>query len=239
MGDRVIHRKSQPVEITGVDSSKLDKDMTFKDAYAFYIKLSGEPDYIWQAQLAKWDSALASMSRKISVEKDRLRLVFVYGDNVQLYTDYASSLVNWVNERIAEHNKKIEALEKEEARQKQITQTKEEYLLQELKKVKPEPAISSSEMTIKKLLAAYENDSTEYEKYRNSILKLKGFVNTIEQNCIFLADTYKAPKGVLCVFDKGHTYELKKLRTGQMITVTGEFEGSVVQVSMRHCSLVT
>ena len=239
MDNLTIRRKSQPVEIKGVDSSKLDKDITFDDAYAFYIKLSGEPDYIWQTQLAKWDSALASMKRKISVEKDRLRLVFVYGDNVQLYTDYAASLVNWVNERVAEHNKKIDSLEKEELRQKQITQTKEEYLLQELKKVRPEPAISSSEMTISKLIAAYENDSTEYEKYRNSILKLKGFVNAIEQNYIVLADTYKAPESVLCVFDKAHIYELKKLRTGQMITVMGEFEGSVVQISMRHCSLVT
>lgn len=234
-----VSRKSQPVEIIGIDSGRLDKDDTFKDAYAFYITLSGKPDYIWQSQLAKWDSALESMSRRILVERDRLRLVFVYGDNVELYIKYASSLVNWVNERVAEHNKKIASLEKEKLQQKQVNLKREEYILQELKKVKPESAISSSEVTIKKLTAAYENDSAIYERYRNEILKLKGFVNGIEDNLVILADEYESTKTVLCVFDKGHDHELRKLRTGKIVTVMGEFEGSVVQLSMRHCTLVT
>jgi len=68
---------------------------------------------------------------------------------------------------------------------------------------------------------------------------LKGFVNGIEDNLVILADEYESTKTVLCVFDKGHDHELRRPRTGKMVTVMGEFEGSVVQLSMRHCTLVT
>ncbi len=82
-----------------------------------------------------------------------------------------------------------------------------------------------------------ENDSAAYERCRNTVLKVKGVVNGIERNYIVLADEFKSPKTLLCVFDKGRDQDLKKLRTGQTVTVTGEFEGSVVQLSMRHCSV--
>lgn len=232
-------RKSQPVEIIGVDTERLEKDDTYRDAYAFYIALSGEADYVWQSYLAKWDSALESMRRRILVEGDRLRLVFVYGDNVQTYASYVASLVKWVNERIAEHNEKIAALEKERLQKERIDLTKEEQMLRQLRNVKPEPVVSFAEATIKQLIAAYENDMVAYERYRNNTLKLKGFVNRIEDSYIVLADEYKSRKTVLCVFDRAHKSELKRLRTGKMITVKGEFEGSVVQLSMRHCTLVT
>lgn len=236
---RITRGKSSPVEIVSVDADRLDKDETFRNAYAFYIKLSAEPDYFWQSQLAKWDSALSSMSRGLSVEKDRLRAVFVYGDSVQLCTDYAASLVNWVNKKVAEHNERIASLEEAERRQKQMDLTKEESILRELQKVRTEPAVSTSEMTISRLTAAYESGGPEYEGYRDTVMKIRGFVNRIERNYVVLADKYKSPKNVLCVFDKGRTHELKKLKTGQMITIAGEFEGSVLQPSMRHCSLAT
>lgn len=237
LGNRIIQRRSQLVEILGVDSDRLEKDSTFKDGYAFYIKLSSEPDEIWQEQLAKWDSALASMKRKITIEKDNLRLIFVYGDNMRLCADYVTSLVNWVNARVAEHNQTLASLEEVKQNQKQLDKAKEEFLLQELKKLKAEPDTSVSEMTIEKLTAAYENDSTEYERYRNSVIKLTGIVNRIERNYLVLTDKLKPTKSVLCVFDKSRFQELKRIKTGQLITVQGEFEGSVLQVSMRHCSL--
>lgn len=235
-----MNGKSQPVEIVGIDSDRLEKDETSSDAYAFYITLSNKPDFVWQTHLAKWDSALESMHRKISVEQNRLRLVFVHGDNMQLFANYAASLVDWVNERVAEHNKKIASLEKEKLRKQQADRTKQENMLQELKRVTSQPSsVSPQEVSVKKLTSVYENDSAAYERYRNSILKIRGFVNGIdvERNYIVLADQYKSPKNVLCVLDKGRSQELKRLRTGQMITVMGEFEGSVLQPSMRHCTL--
>jgi hypothetical protein len=233
-----VNGKSQPVEIVGVDSDRLEKDDTFPDAYAFYVTLTGRPDFVWQSHLAKWDSALDRQHRKISVENNRLRLVFAYGDNMQLFADYAASLVDWVNERVAEHNSTIASLEDEQLRKQQVDQTKQQYMLEELKRVSSRPSGSSQDMTVRKLTAMFEKDSAAYERCRNTILKIRGFVNGIERNYIVLADEYRSGKTLLCVFDKGRDQQLKRLRTGQMVTVTGEFEGSVLQLSMRHCSLI-
>ncbi len=234
-----VNGRSQPVEIVGVDSDKLEKDETFPDAYAFYITLSGRPDFVWQSHLAKWDSALERQHRKITVENNKLRLVFIYGDNLQLFADYASSLVDWVNERVAEHNQKTASLEQERLRKQQVDQTKQEHMLEELKRVSAQPSGSSQEVTVRKLASMLESDSAAYERHRNSVLKIRGYVNGIERNYIVLADEYKSSKTLLCVFDKGRDQELKKLRTGQLVTVTGEFEGSVLQLSMRHCSVAS
>jgi hypothetical protein len=233
--------KSQPVDVVAIDSDSLDRDETFPEAYAFYIELSSEPDNIWQGYLAKWGSALKAAQRKISVEGDRLRLVFVYGDNIRQYANYATWLVSWVNERVAEHNKKIALLEKEELGRKETDRRKEEHILQELRQVKSEKLMPSSELNLKELVSAYENNRIVYEGYRNSIIKIKGFVKEIEvkPNYIVLTDEYKSRNSVFCVFDKEHDYELKRLKKGQIVTVVGEFEGSVIQLSMRHCRLVT
>lgn len=236
-----MRSKSQPVDIVSIDSDSLDRDDTFPEAYAFYIKLSSAPDKIWQSHLAKWGSALKSMQRKISVEGDRLRLVFVYGDNVRQYASYANWLVSWVNERVVEHNKKIALLEKEELGRQETDRRKEDQILQELRKIESEQLRPSSEVDIKELVSAYENNRIVYEGYRNSIIQIKGFVKEIEvkPNYIVLTDEYESRNNVFCVFDKEHGYELKRLKIGQIVTVVGEFEGSVIQLSMRHCRLVT
>ncbi|MFC2063034.1 hypothetical protein ACFLS8_03740 [Chloroflexota bacterium] len=236
-----MYSKSNPVDVVGVDSDKLDKDKTFPEAYAFYIKLSSEPDNVWQSYLAKWNSALKVKQRKISVEGEKLRLVFVHGDNMQNYANYATWLVNWVNERVEEHNKKVALLEKEEIGKQETERKKEERMLQELRQVEPEPFTAPLEVTIKELASAYAKNDAAYKKYRSSILKIKGFVRGIEakHDYITLTDEYKSPNNVLCVFGKGHTYELKSLKKGKMVTVMGEFEGSVVQLSMRHCNLLS
>ncbi len=235
--DQTVNGRSQPVEVLGVDSDRLEKDESFPDGYAFYMTLSGRPDFVWQSHLAKWDSALDRQHRKISVENNKLRLVFVYGDNMQLFADYATSLVAWVNERVAEHNDRTVALEQEKLRKQQADQSKQQHVLAELKRLSSRPAESSQDMTVKRLASMLESDNAAYERCRNSVLKIRGYVNGIERNYIVLADEYKSAKTLLCVFDKGRDQELKRLRTGQMITVTGEFEGSVLQLSMRHCSV--
>ena len=59
-----MFNKSQPVEIIGVDADMLEKDETFPEGYAFYIRLSGEPDNVWRSYLAKWNNALNAMARQ-------------------------------------------------------------------------------------------------------------------------------------------------------------------------------
>ena len=122
--------KSRPVEIICVDAGTLEKDETFPEAHAFYIKLSDGPDNVWRSYLAKRNNALDAMQRKIDVVGDRLRLVFVYGDNIQNYDKYAAQLVKWVNERVMEYNKKVDSLEKMELEKKEEGRKKEEELRQ-------------------------------------------------------------------------------------------------------------
>ena len=70
--------KFQPVEIIGVDTDTLEKDKTLPQAYAFYIKLSDEPDNVWRSYLAKWNSALNAKQRKIEVVGEVLILISMH-----------------------------------------------------------------------------------------------------------------------------------------------------------------
>lgn len=238
--------KSQPVEIIGVDTNTLEKDETFPEAYAFYIKLSGEPDNIWRSYLAKWNNALDAMRRKIDVVEDRLRLVFVYGDNIQNYTKYATQLVKMVNERVMEHNKKVDSLEKAEMGKQEESRRKEDEVRQQLRQLEPEPMPATIEVTVHELASSYETDEETAEvRFGNKMLKVTGLVNRIEvkdaldvHEIRLTSDEKDSLQSVRCMFDKGHEDELNQLLKGQMVTVQGKFDGSIVQLRMRHCLLV-
>ncbi len=237
--------KSQPVEIIGVDADTLEKDETFPEAHAFYIKLSDEPDNVWRSYLAKWSNALGAMPRKIDVVGDRLRLVFVHGDNIQNYAKYAAELVKWVNKRVKEYNKKVDSLEKMELRKQEEGRRKEEEIQQQLRQLKPEPMPAAIEVTVKELASAYETDEgTADARFGNKILKVTGLVkrievkDTLDIHYITLSEEGDLLQSVRCMFDKGHGDDLNQLTKGQMVTAQGRFDGSIVQLRMRHCVLV-
>ncbi len=237
--------KSQPVEIIGVDTDTLEKDETFPEAHAFYIKLSDEPDKVWRSYLAKWNNALSAMQSKIDVVGDRLRLVFVYGDSIQDCAKYATKLVKMVNERVVEHNKKVDSLEKVALRKQEESRKKEEEMQQQLRRLEPEPMPAAIEVTVKELASAYETDEeTADARFGNKILKVTGLVrrievkDTLDIHYIALSEEGDLLQSLRCMFDKGHEDELKQLTKGQMVTVQGKFAGSIVQLRMRHCVLV-
>ena len=237
--------KSQPVEIIGVDADKLEKDGTFPDAFAFYVKLSDEPDNVWRSYLAKWNDALHAMQRNIDVVGDRLRLVFVYGDNTQDYVKYATRLVKMVNERLVEHNRKVDLLEKKELKKQEESRRKEEEIRQQLRQLEPEPMSTTIEVTVEELASAYETDEeTADVRFGNKILKITGLVNRIENKdvlgiyYIILCDENNLSQNVRCIFDKGHEDELNQLTKREMTTVQGRFDGSMVELRIRHCVLV-
>lgn len=130
-----MNEKSKPVEIIGVDTDTLEKDEEFSDAYAFYIKLSDKPDRLWESYLAAWDKALHTMQRKVSVVGDKLRLVFVYGDNIENYTKFARGIVENTNKRVKDHNRKVELEEKRELSEQEKSRRKEEEIRQKLREL--------------------------------------------------------------------------------------------------------
>ena len=120
--------KSKLVEIIGVDSETVEKDGAFPEAYAFYIKLSDKPDPLWEKYLLEWDKALHSMRREMKVIGDKLRVVFVYGDDIQNCVKYAKQLVRIINDRVKEHNKKVELQEKKEMAKQELSHKKEDEI---------------------------------------------------------------------------------------------------------------
>jgi len=120
--------KSKLIEIIGVDSETVEKDGAFPEAYAFYIKLSDKPDPLWERYLLEWEKALRSMRREMRVIGDKLRVVFVYGDDIQNCVKYAKQLVRIINERIKEHNKQVELQKKKELTKQEASQKKEDEI---------------------------------------------------------------------------------------------------------------
>ena len=128
-------KKSRPVAIISVDTNTVEKDSTFREAYAFYIKLSEEPDPVWEKYLLKWQNALHCMRRDMKVVGDRLRLVCVYSDDIQSFVEYARHLVQWINERVEEHNKQVEQLERKQLKSQEIDQKREDEIRRRLKEL--------------------------------------------------------------------------------------------------------
>jgi hypothetical protein len=126
--------KVEPVYVVGVDSETLEKDYTFKDAYAFYIRLSDKPDRLWRDFLSEWEKALFGMKMKIDVAENRLRVVFTYDDDVKRCAKYAASLVTMVNKRAEEHNKQVGKSAKEQ--QANQEHKKEEEILEKLRELR-------------------------------------------------------------------------------------------------------
>ncbi len=241
-----MFEKSKPVEIIGVDSETLEKDLAFPEAYAFYIRLSDEPDALWQRYLAEWKDALNSMKRGISVEGNKLRLVFVYGDNIESCVKYATGLVKMINERVVKHNRQVELEEKKYMAEQEVDRKKEEELRGKLRELEPEPMPAVVEVTVEEFLSAYEADEEAADaKFTDKILKLTGVVGRIEVKdmldiyCIILTSAERnLLQNVRCMFDKEHGDDLSELKKGETVTVQGKFDGSIVDIRMRNCVLV-
>ena len=122
-------------------------------------------------------------------------------------------------------------------------------------KPKPEPVVESEpapapaeiEITAEELLLAYEADgATADAKFANKILKVTGVVDRIEIKDalgIYYITLISAEKTLLlqnvrCSFDKKYEPELNQLTSGQTVTVQGQYDGSIIDISMRDCVLV-
>ena len=110
----------------------------------------------------------------------------------------------------------------------------------------PQPTTAAEELTVEELLAAYGIDAEAADtRFANNILKVTGFVDRIEVKDTFgiyyitLTNTEQnAVQGVRCVFDSKHGAELNQLTKGQEVTVLGKYDGSLIDIKMKGCSLV-
>ncbi len=99
---------------------------------------------------------------------------------------------------------------------------------------------------MKELLAAYGVDAEAADvRFANNILKVTGFVDRIEVKDTFgiyyitlTSAEQNAVQGVRCVFDSKYGAELNQLTKGQEVTVLGKYDGSLIDIKMKGCSLV-
>jgi hypothetical protein len=111
-----------------------------------------------------------------------------------------------------------------------------------------EPMPSVMEITVGEVLSAYEeNGEAADAKFANKILRVTGIVKRIEAKdtldiyYITLTDVEKTLLliDVRCFFDRKHGPELNLLTSGQTVTVQGKYDGSMINIRMSDCFLVS
>ncbi len=113
----------------------------------------------------------------------------------------------------------------------------------------PEPELTSTaiEVTVGELLAAYAMDEAAADiKFGDKVLKVTGIVNRIEVKDYLDFDYINLTSAnnsrldhVRCFFDKKHGPELNQLTTGHEVTAQGTYNGSIINMRLRGCVLVS
>lgn len=112
---------------------------------------------------------------------------------------------------------------------------------------KPESVVTAIEVTVDELFSAYATDEELTDKrFGNKMLKVTGIVSRtriadfLEYHYINLTNTENSLlEHLRCFFDKKHGPELSRLITGQEVTVQGRYDGSIVNICLRDCVLVS
>jgi len=113
--------------------------------------------------------------------------------------------------------------------------------------VETEPAPAVIEITVEELLSAYSVDGEATDaRFFNQVLRITGVVDRIEVKValdIYYITLSSAEANVLqnvrCTFDRTHGPELEQLIAGQTLTVQGRYDGSMIDMRMRNCFLVS
>ncbi|MCJ7763670.1 MAG: OB-fold putative lipoprotein, partial [Dehalococcoidales bacterium] len=114
----------------------------------------------------------------------------------------------------------------------------------------PEPELelkpAEVKLTASELFTAYETDDIAAgERFANKILRITGVVSLIDVKNV--SDTHyirlTGSEGGLmqsaqCMFDKKHASLLCQLERGQVVTVQGRYNGSIIAMRMVDCFLI-
>jgi len=101
-------------------------------------------------------------------------------------------------------------------------------------------------LTVSGLVSEYESDVQAAEaKFSNRVLRLTGIIERVEvkQNLsvnylVLTADDKVIFQGVRCNFGMQYSSEIGRLNVGQTVTVQGRYDGSIINMSLRDCTLI-
>jgi hypothetical protein len=112
----------------------------------------------------------------------------------------------------------------------------------------PEPELekAAEELNVTEIFKAYEEDDIAAdERFVDKILRITGVVSLVDAKNV--SDTHyirlAASEGdlmqsVQCMFAKKHASSLSQLEKGQVVTVQGRYNGSVIAMRMVDCVLI-
>jgi len=110
----------------------------------------------------------------------------------------------------------------------------------------PQPTSDLLELTVEELNLAYKADKAAANaKFTDKIIRATGVADKIIvkehldiQYILLTSAGKKEAWNVRCTFDKEHGPELRRLTTGQKVTVQGKYDGYRLNILMRDCVLV-
>lgn len=104
-------QKVATVDIVEIDTENVVHTHYLSRTYAFFIKLSSEPEPQWiRIFNFEWSRSRLLTKKKISVVGDKLLLYCGADDNIDYQVAFARDLVKKTNLRIEEDNRRIEML---------------------------------------------------------------------------------------------------------------------------------
>jgi len=118
------------VNIVELDRDTVEKDSSFPEALAFYIRLSDVPGSVWtEIFVSEYEQAWFNLEREVSVRGDRIRVVTAPGEE-QAHINFIKQLVEQTNTKVEEYNKEIEreahmARREQSAQAEMVEQAKE------------------------------------------------------------------------------------------------------------------
>ena len=104
-------KKVATVDIVEIDTENVVHTHYLSPTYAFFIKLSSEPEPQWiRIFNFEWSRSRLLTKKKISVVGDKLLLYCGADDNIDNHVAFATDLVKKTNLRIEEDNRRIDML---------------------------------------------------------------------------------------------------------------------------------
>ena len=113
--------------------------------------------------------------------------------------------------------------------------------------LEPEPASGAIVITVAQLNSMYNADEAAANtKLANKTLRITGVVEKVVvrehlgiQYMLLASSGSQRQWNIRCTFDEKHSSKLKRLTSGEMVTVQGEYAGYERNIILKNCALVS
>jgi hypothetical protein len=123
------------IDISGVDTDRVEKDNSFPKAYAFYVALSQAPEPIWvELFMSRYESVFTNMKRGMTIQGGHIRVVTAPGEEEE-HVRFLRQVVEETNKDVDEHNRKSARQEEQERRFKAMEDAEAQQIKERLRRI--------------------------------------------------------------------------------------------------------